>query len=80
MMEIDVVARIRMQIGHERLRILVECPRWFLEDALAFTVADDVVLLACDCECWASEVTGIYQSSALMLFWRSSGWVWPDSP
>lgn len=56
MMEIYVVARIRMEIGDERARILVKSPRRLFEYALTFTVANNIVLLAGDGQCWPGEV------------------------
>jgi hypothetical protein len=48
MMKINVVARIRVEIWHEGLRVLEEGASRLFEDALALPIADDVVLLASD--------------------------------
>jgi hypothetical protein len=44
-MEIDVVARIWMEIRHERACVLVESSGRIFEDSLAFAITDNVVLL-----------------------------------
>lgn len=43
MVEVEIVARIRMQVWHERFGIFVECPCRFFEDALTLPVADNIV-------------------------------------
>lgn len=47
-MEIKVVARIRVQV-RRKLGVSPDCSRRLLKDALAFSVADDVVILSGDC-------------------------------
>jgi hypothetical protein len=58
-MEIEVVAGIRMQIGHKRLRVLVKSSSRFIKDAIAFTVTDDVVIPSCNGKGWSCEVACI---------------------
>jgi hypothetical protein len=45
-MEIDVVARIWVEIGNKRACVLIESSGRILKDPLALAIADDVVLLA----------------------------------
>lgn len=45
-MEVDIVARVRVQVGRELLGARPDGTGGLLEDALAFTVADDVVCLS----------------------------------
>lgn len=47
-MKIEVVARIRMDVGRE-LGILPNGSGRFLKDPVAFAVADDVVVRSCNC-------------------------------
>jgi len=73
MVEVDVMACIRMQIWHKGPGILVEFPCRLLKDTFAFAITDNVVLFPSDCEDWICEVACIcdYVSTHIRYLWTA---------
>lgn len=62
-MEVDMMARARMENKFQRLCVTVERGQWFIIDVVAVTVADNIICFAGDVQGSSCEVARVLRAA-----------------